>query len=239
MLITTQLPLSAVLTVQAEPCGRAGIHFLNWRFIARKSADLSKFPGAFKGAGIYALCFNDASIYVGSYLGEGTKGAYLEGNVVTSRLWTHVGAITMRGHRVHIARRSLSSLVKQFSMAHPMVKSLVEGQQPELFEDNGNLAPLRRIRFAAEHWDSFSGDDPNAVLDRFSFCYVRFENYPAHLNALTLKQEITSAEKRLIQRFAPVCNTTHVPRGKPAVTTSADEICTEITAALQHIINSK
>jgi len=237
MLVTTHLPITDVLTTLVQADGRAGVPFLNWRIVARKAADLAHYHDAFLGAGIYALCFNGASIYIGSYLGEGKGGAYLNGNLVTSRLWTHMGAITMRGHRVHLARRSLTSLVKQFSPDHPLVRELAQCTDAELlFTDNGNLAPLRRIRFAAEHWDSFANDDADAVMSRFSFCYVRLKDYPAHLTALDLKQELIATEKHLIRRFAPACNTTHVPAGKAPVRTSGAEVLIEIQTALNHLV---
>ena len=239
MLVTTGLPISKVMIAELMPNGRAGVPFLNMRIVARKTSDLLQYHDALLGAGIYALCFDDTTIYVGSYLGEGKNGAYLNGNLVTSRLWTHMGAITMRGHRVHLARRSLTSLVRQFSADHPLVNGLVQSSYSDLlFADNGNLAPLRRIRFAAEHWDNFSSNDADAIMSRFSFCYVRFSDYPAHMAARDLKQLLVAAEKKLIQRFAPACNTTHVPAGKRPVAISGTDICGEIQTVLNNLLEA-
>ena len=175
-------------------------------------------------------------IYVGSYLGAGKGGAYLTGDVAVSRWWTHVGAITARGHRVHIAPGSLKALANELGLSHPMVAGFLGTPQPEvLHQDRGNLSPLRRLRFAADQGAALfdRGVDPSKVLQRFAFVYTRFEKPPPGLGPRQWKERIEAAEQSLIEAYAPACNTTHVVTGKLPVEVRCGQVSALLQTALQ------
>jgi len=216
---TSTFAADEVLCVEVSPRGRAGVWFLNWRIGAKRLLDRTA-PGGrldYAGAGLYGLCFDDRLIYVGSYLGSGKGGAFATGDVVVSRWWTHVAAITVRGARVHLSKRSLRALTEDPGPGHPMVAGFLAAAEPEkLHQDAGNLAPLRRLRFALAHRDVFLGErtEPDDVLRRFSYTYCRIDARPSALTPLELKRRIEAAESRLINRLAPACNARHVPNGR-------------------------
>jgi hypothetical protein len=235
---TSLYPASDVLSVQVKDQGRAGVWFLNWDIGAKPLQQRAGLAGseAFKGPGLYALCFDDRLIYVGSYLGAGKRGAYLTGDVATSRWWTHVGAITARGYRVHIAPGSLKGLVDELGSGHPMVAGFLDAKKPEiLHKDQGDLSPRRRLRFAAAHTAVFfdPGADPSKALKRFTFVYTRFEKPPSDLGPRQWKEHIEAAERRLIQAYAPACNSKYVPLGKRPVEVSCGQIYLLLEAALR------
>ena len=216
-----QVIASDVLDVEVLGHGRAGVWFLNWALSTKPIAERkTQGIGIFSGSGIYALCFDDSLIYIGSYLGDGKKIANFSGDVITSRWWTHIGAITARGSRVHIARKSLASLSQDLGVKHEMVAGFINASEPELLHmDNGDLSPLRRLKFAAQHSRDFldTNADPAQILKRFTFVYARYEILPPNLSATILTTHIENAEIKLIERLAPSCNTKHVPRGKAAI----------------------
>lgn len=210
-----------LLTIQELPTGRAGVWFLNWRIKGKPiNQRANSVAEDFAGAGLYAICFDDYLIYVGSFLGNKKNSANFSGDVVNSRWWTHVGAITSRGHRMHIAPSSLRELQASLGTNHPLIAGFQRAQPSEtLHRGNGNLGPLRRLTFAASHSHEFLAPDvnPEKVLSRFKFVYVRHSQLPLRMNGHDLKIHIEAAERRLIQKLAPFCNTTHVPNGIAAV----------------------
>jgi hypothetical protein len=235
MLTSNTYPADQVLSAAVMAHGRAGVWFLNWKIESKPpKARVDRDAGtAFAGAGLYGLCFDDRLVYVGSYLGAGKGGAFATGDVVKARWWTHVGAITARGDHVHIAPASLRALLADPGPQHPMVAGFSAAAEPtRLHKDDGTLSPLRRLRFALRHSDVFLGEgtQPQDVLPRFSYTYCRFDAPPDGLSSAAWKQHIEAAERRLIQRLAPACNTKHVPEGKsPAVVS-----CAEVPALLEH-----
>jgi hypothetical protein len=235
---TSSYPASDVLSVQVKDQGRAGVWFLNWDIGVKPLQERVGPAGsdAFKGPGLYALCFDDRLIYVGSYLGAGKGGAYLTGDVAVSRWWTHVGAITTRGSRVHIAPSSLKALASELGPSHPMVAGFLGAPHPEmLHKDQGDLSPLRRLRFAAAHGAVFfgRGAEPSKDLQRFTFVYTRFEKPPPGLGPRQWKERIEAAEQRLIEDYAPACNSKHVPAGRQPVEASCRQMGSLLEAALR------
>jgi hypothetical protein len=146
-----------VIEIEELGEGRAGVRFLNWKVQAKPFA-LRKADGddSYKGAGIYAIGFDNHLIYIGSYLGSGGQVADFSGDVVRDRWWAHIGAITARGSKVHIAKRSLTSLKQELGVSHVMVDGFTKATNPQLLhKDAGDLAPLRRLRFAAQRSQDF------------------------------------------------------------------------------------
>ena len=205
-----------ILDVDVKPQGRADVPFLNWSLRASKESAAPRGGPDLRGPGLYGLTFDDRLIYIGSYLGQGRSGAHATGNVASARWWTLIASITARGDRVHLARQTLKTLEKDLG-THPMVRGFVEAA-PELFKDNGCLCPLRRAEFAAKHWEIFGGAaaNPQQVLQRFSFVYVRVGQQPDD-DSVALADRIVAAERRLIHRLSPVCNDAHVSRDEPPV----------------------
>ena len=226
-----------VLTISQTPTGRAGVWFLNWNISAKRMSQRHvPIPNEYAGAGLYGLCFDERLIYIGSYLGEGSlPGVNFAGDVVSSRWWTHVGAITARGSSMHIARRSLIELSDLLDEGHELLDGFLGSQREILHAENGNLSPLRRLIFAAKLSHVFLAPDviPEQVLSRFTFVYVRFHDLPEGTDAIGLKDRIEAAEKSLISQFAPACNTTHVPNGAQSIHVS----CADVEALLQQALS--
>lgn len=239
MLQVTQCKVSQLIRATALSEGRAGVPFLNLRFTAfsENALVLAGFePSAFAGSGLYALSYDGFLIYIGSYLGAGSGGAFFTGNVLNSRVWAHMGSITLRGERVHMSRRQLNKLVQQLGHEHPVVQQLTNVEdQNILHKDAGCLSPFRRMQFAAENWDAFSCSDPLNILEKFEFIYVRLTELPLNMAPFQLKTELLATEKKLIKQFAPLCNTTHVPKGAQAVLASQSDISKVLQAAVQNI----
>ena len=227
-LLTHQISASDVLSVTVLPSGRAGVPHLNWEIRPGGMGEREKLPGA----GIYGLCHQQRLIYIGSYLGAGSLGAAITGDVVKDRWWTHIGSITGRGSRLSIAKNTLTALEKQLGSAHPMLRGLKSATDPdELIKDAGCLAPLRRLIYAATKLGRlFSGHIESAsVLSEFHFVYVRFDCIPEGVDGFTLMKIIESAEKRLVSAICPPCNSKWVP--KDAIT--LDVQCTEVEGLIK------
>lgn len=223
-----------VLSVEVKPYGRAGVEFLNWSVRAKSINDRNSCAN-FSGAGLYALCFDNKLIYIGSYLGAGKGGAFATGDVVASRWWAHIASIVSRGNRLHIARASLSALMKNPGSAHPMVAGFENANDLQaLHRDQGNLSTLRRLRFALEHSTEFIDEQvsPENLLKRFTFTYVRFNEKPPTLSPLAWKHRIEAAERRLINQVAPICNSKHVPYGKLSEKISCTKVANLLKTAL-------
>ena len=141
----TDCKLSQVINATELDSGRAGVDCLNVKFSAKSQAELRQsnfYPTAFLGTGLYALSFNDELIYLGSYLGSGNGGAFFTGNLLRSRIWAHIGSITMRGHRVNMSSRQLEKLVETFGDKHPLIQMLSKAPNPgKLHRAAGCLAP--------------------------------------------------------------------------------------------------
>ncbi len=212
---------SDLLSVQVQAQGRAGVWFLNWDIRAKSMSHRPvATPEAWGGAGLYGLCLDGQLIYVGSYLGNAKQGANQGEDVLAQRWWTHIGAITARGSRVHVAAQSLQKLRQSLAAEHPLLHGLQQAQDLALLSrDAGNLCPLRRLLFAARHAEVFLSADtqPDALLSRFEFIYHRAERVPADLSASAWADFILAQEQSLIAAWAPECNATHVPRGAAPV----------------------
>ena len=225
-----------VLTVCVFDEGRAGVEFLNWRIAALPMNERVRDAESFAGPGIYGLCFDDALIYIGSYLGVGSSAHPLSGDVVTSRWWAHIASITARGHKVHVARTSIKALSAEFGDAHPLVSGLNGASSPALLhKDAGCLSPLRRLRFAAERWDQFCGvkPSPDALMGRFQFVYAHPRDLQHREDVVGLRSDIVAKERELIGALAPACNAAHVPRGQASVPVNLTDakICLEEAVA--------
>ena len=235
-MIIIQINAVDVIEIEELGEGRAGVRFLNWKVQAKPFA-LRKVDGvdSYKGAGIYAIGFDNHLIYIGSYLGSGGQVADFSGDVVRDRWWAHIGAITARGSKVHIAKRSLTSLRQELGVSHVMVDGFAKATNPQLLhKDAGDLAPLKRLRFAAQRSQDFFSSRVNCmdILKRFHFVYVRIDEFEKNENPFSLKDRIESAEIRLIERLAPICNSKHVTPNMEPVRTHTDEIVLLIQKSL-------
>ncbi|MBI1252940.1 MAG: hypothetical protein GC196_01180 [Hyphomonas sp.] len=230
---------SDVLTVTVLPAGRAGVGFLDWDIKGKRQVDrLASVPDAsFQGPGLYALCFDDKLIYIGSYLGK--KPSLFSGDVVQLRWWTHIGAITMRGSRVHVAPKSLKALQASNSPAGVLLSGLLGASDSDLLhEDEGNLSPLRRMRFADCHSNVFldAAADAVEILGRFKFVYCRIDPKYETLDPRDLRRSILSAETALIVRYSPSCNTKGVQLNKPAIEVNFADVEKILTDELSRLI---
>lgn len=238
MLQVTKCQLSQVINATQLPAGRADVDCLNIRFKAQTKPELLQsgfHPAAFAGSGLYALSFDDYLIYLGSYLGSGKGGAFFTGNVLSSRIWTHVAAITMRGHRVHMSRKQLGKLAGQYGEQHPLIQQLLDAPDAaKLHKDAGCLAPLNRMAFAAEHWDIFSQPISNDLLNRFQLSYVRLSALPEGITPAQLKTKLLTIEETLIKELMPTCNSTHIVHGAKATQISAQAVSERLLTEMQN-----
>ncbi len=116
-----------------------------------------------------------------------------------------------------------------------MVAGFLGAKQSEmLHKDQGDLSPLRRLRFAADHGAVFFDRvvDPSKVFRRFTFVYTRFEMSPPGLGPRQWKERIEAAEQRLIEDYATDCNSKHVPAVKQPVWVSCRQVGSLPEAAL-------
>jgi len=226
-----------VMSIAINPQPRAGVWFLNWAIRAKDIGQrVIPTSNVTAGSGLYGLCFDSKLIYVGSYLGKhkGNDNLFV-GDVVKDRFWTHVGAITARGDRVHIAPRSLAALIQQLGSHHVMTAGFLAANNPFLLHHNaGNLAPLQRLLFSAAHQHVFLSQNANPadVLARFTFVYVRFDSMPQGMNSQSLAEHIETAEKGLIGRLSPCCNTDHLINGVP----QSDVSCVRVEGLLREAL---
>ena len=237
-MVTIDCSAKDVLDVRVLSKGRADVEFLNWRISARSMNERHERAELFGGPGLYGLCFDDALIYIGSYRGVASSKEPFSGDVVASRWWAHVASITARGHKVHVARSSIKALSDEFGDTHPLVAGLQGASDPAvLHKDAGCLSPLRRLQFAAEHWDQFSGANisPVALMGRFRFVYVAPRGLHHNGDYDVVRSQIVLKEKQLIEALAPVCNAAQVTRGQAPVAVSLSEAKSHLEEAVSSI----
>ena len=157
-------------------------------------------PGYASG-GVYALFLDQKLVYIGSF-GTSRKHNLYSGNVVATRVWTHIGSMTLRGRKLHIAPKTLDTLKKRFG-DHPAITEIAK-KKP--FDDKGNLTTPNRISVALDHWDAFC--PPNRLpLDRFDFSYIQVSSTMGdHLPDCVIKKAIKEAEKISIRDLQPRAN---------------------------------
>lgn len=208
-----------LLAIEKSIEPKAGINVLNWGF---KPIPLHKRPinnpSAYAGCGVYGVFFKNELAYIGSYLGSKKNKNFFHGDIVADRWWTHIGSMTMRSDRLHIARSTLSkikSLIDKNNKVYKYFSNITQGS--EVFVDTGNLAPFKRVLFASVHDEIFLELDaaPADILKLFSFKYIKFDKIPANYSNEELISLIHKIEKNLILKFSPICNSTHA-RNNPS-----------------------
>ena len=200
--------LSEVLGVTATT-PRCGVPFLNLSFAVKSLAGNVFSP---IGLGVYGLFFTppdgekERLIYAGMY--RGPKKAPFGGHIVKDRWWTHAASVTMRGHRISIAKRTSSQLVGllSFSSPHDFQHLAVPANPLCLHKDNGCAAGINRVLFAKTHWDFFGSANEANILAPFRIVYLRLGSKPPGMDGDTLRAEINQIEQRLIAALLPVCN---------------------------------
>ena len=235
-----RFPAAQILRVDVLTEGRANVPFLNWRVVAKTMGHRNASRDAFAGAGIYAICFDDQLIYIGSFLGRGgitvggLKAATFVGDVASGRWWQHFGSIIGRSHKLNVAPSTLAHLDEEFGPDHPMVVAL-RAVTPNLSKDAGCLGARERLRFAARHFAEFSGEhvEPTHVLPRFSYVYVRFDALPEGMNAYKLSRWIKDTETRLIESLHPAVNTAGRIAGQVPVRVDCSQVSARIIESLR------
>lgn len=225
-----------VLNVEKKEPGYGGVWFLNWKFKPKpfKSRSVTD-PGAYMGIGLYALCFDEELIYIGSFLGS-RKPLGNSGDVVTARWWTHLGSITARSYDFFLARRNFEAIRDRLAEGSELRNGLLGAADIELlFRPRGNLCPFRRLLFADARRDVFLDPDcrPEEVLKRFSFTYIRCDALAEEIEVKDGMKHIEEAEKLLIRKYAPACNTAHVPPGAAPVRLTEGELEGVLKSALK------
>lgn len=235
-----RFPASQILGVDVLTQGRANVPFLNWRVVAKAMRHRHAPRDAFVGAGIYAICFDDHLIYIGSFLGSGgakvggLKAATFVGDVASGRWWQHFGSITARSHKLNVAPSTLDHLDEEFGPDHPIVVGF-RAATPDLSKDAGCLGARERLRFAAQHFAEFVGEqvEPAHVLSRFCYVYVRFDALPKGMDAYELSRWIEDTETRLIESLHPEVNTVGRIVGQEPVRVDCSQVPLKIVESLR------
>lgn len=207
MIHISRFSLADVLSASAVDADQlpTGIPFLNIRFRAKTNGMDAE---SLAGPGIYALSYKSSDsagltgiIYVGKYLG--LRHNPFSGNVAKLRWWTHAGAFTMRGHKLHVARNTVAMLARELpTRAHAFIRFLEPSA--DIFKDRGNQAGLNRVRFALSNWERFGRASPANVLNDFSVTYLRLS--VSRLSRPEVRRAVSQAEVLLIDELQPIGN---------------------------------
>jgi hypothetical protein len=149
------------------------------------------------------VSYQGHAIYLGKFLG--TENDPFGGDLQKIRWERHIPSLTMRGHKVSLGKRVLAELRKE---SHPsaLASDLSKANPSSLTQYRGYHASYNRVRFAARHWDEFSGD-PNAFLRDFNFGYVQFEPHDLEGWAdAAIWQLVSRAEDLTRQHLHLCCN---------------------------------
>jgi hypothetical protein len=237
---THQFAAADVLRITPQEAGRAGVAHLNWRVGALPKRQRS--AEAMVGAGLYGVCIDGSLGYVGSFLGSSPGGrgevvAALAGDIALARWWQHVGSMTGRSHKLHVAARTLDSLTREFGAHHPMVAALLRADDV-LFKDAGCLGALGRLRWAASRFDELARAAPEQALARFSFVYARVARWPGLLTPKSLARIILDSESELVADLNPLINGAGQDASRPSARLDSETAVARIADALRHRLSS-
>ena len=157
------------------------------------------------GGGIYACFWGGVLVYIGSFVGPETNPF---GGHVAARINKHVLGFTLRAKKLFFSGRELRSIIAELD--HQIARDLEAARKfCDRLERGNIMATFNKARFAKMHWEELRKAEPKDLLAAFSFAYRRIEPPPgpppdkSTVQSLWLKP----IEKRLIQRFQPICNT--------------------------------
>lgn len=165
----------------------------------------SSSAGDLAGGGVYACFWDDALIYIGSFVGP--DGDPFGGHVV-DRIYKHVMGFTLRARALGFSKGPLRSIID--NLDHPIARDLQVARQTNHRLEGGSIkATYNKARFAARHWEELRDATPEALFERFSFAYRRVKpvGNPVHDKHLVKEVWIKPIERSLIRRFEPICNT--------------------------------
>jgi len=156
----------------------------------------------FLGPGLYIISFDGEPIYLGKYLGRKQKP--FSGNILDLRWSKHIATLTLRGKRLSLSRRALTTAVDA-NPGSAIVKALRNAESDVVHTDRGCVTTAPRVLFAHKRWGEFAALDED-VLGRFEFSYVRVEQPDEKVESSFIRQHVSSVESRLIEQFALPCN---------------------------------
>lgn len=156
------------------------------------------------GGGIYACFWEGFLIYIGSFVGPQANPF---GGHVAARINKHVLGFTLRAQKLFFSSRELSSICAELD--HPIAYDLKTARKLCDRLERGNImATFNKARFAKTHWEDLRDAKPEGLLAGFSFAYRRIKPPPGPMPKSTVQSLwLKPIEKRLIQKFQPICNT--------------------------------
>jgi hypothetical protein len=155
------------------------------------------------GGGVYACFWDDALIYIGSYVGpEGNPF----GGYVADRIYKHVLGFTLRAKKLGFNKRPLQSIIANLN--HPIARDLEAARKINDRLEKGSIqATYRKAYFASVHWDELRNATPEILTERFTFAYRRLTPPSSGmLPKRAVTDKVIPLEKALIRHFEPICN---------------------------------
>lgn len=153
------------------------------------------------GGGVYACFWDEALIYIGSFVGP--EGSPFGGHVA-DRIYKHVLGFTLRAKSLGFKKGPLKRIID--TLDHQIADDLREARQLSDALEHGNImATYNKACFAARHWVDLRDAPPKHLFERFSFGYRRIK--PTEASKDTVRGHITRIEKELVSNFKPICNT--------------------------------
>lgn len=181
------------------------------------------------GPGVYACFWDGGLFYVGTFAGNREPQL---GHVAKERWGKHIAGMTLRGHRLSIARRWLRRIANDHR--GPLAELIVAADPTILARDKGLQTQYSKFRFAERYWSHFEKLD-DVMLGQFSFVYVRpsLEGRLAGISKATLDGHLRQIEQKAIDRLEPPCNSKS-RRIDGAVTANPEKAETEIRTIMSN-----
>lgn len=199
----------------------------SWMNLSIKPVSSSHSPHL-RGPGLYA-CFHDGRLfYVGKYRGRGANP--FSGNIASTRWDKHLGTFTMRGRKVSVSPGNVAAACALEGLA--LATDLRKADGDTLARDRGMKTSLKRVRFAAHHWDSFAAFD-NSTLDRFTYVYAQVDPADAAGRSIEeIRAAVSAAEKAVISAIHPFGNN-ETKTALPLADVGPDQVGPLLTASLE------
>lgn len=178
-----------------------------------------------RGAGLYAIHFHGALLYVGKFCG--TRSDPFAGSVCDTRWSKHIGTLTLRDRRISLSEGRCRQFIG--SVDAPLVDLVNSLQTSTIQLQRGRATSMNRALFAAEHWAVFSQIANASDLNGFDITYTQIEA-AVGIDPARIRSIVSVAERTAINRLLPRCN------GGVRLDCSGNANMSEVAAALEQAI---
>ena len=205
--------ICALSVAQAAP-GMPEWANLVMRNMAKPDAELG-------GGGIYACFWDEVLIYIGSFVGPKGK---LSSRHVADRVNKHVIGLTLRARALGFEPAPLKEIIK---LPHQIARDIAVARRVNDRLEGGSIkATYNKVTFAALHWDLLRTATPETLLKHFSFAYRRLALPDDMLVEKSIVKDlwIKPMERRLVERFKPICNTHYRGKCPPGPAVGFDDV---------------